>query len=109
MLIAESVFAMARYEHLPIDKTAMDLALYVELVVRNFSRYHKYRLGSELRLQSRELGVCPGHRHSAAANDPRPSASFSARKYPHRIPANTPPVFSNLPACAGHADRRPRI
>ena len=45
---------MARYEHLPIDKTAMDLAVYVELVVRNFSRYHKYRLGSELRLQSRE-------------------------------------------------------
>jgi hypothetical protein len=46
---------MARYEHLPIYKTAMDLAVYLEQVVRNFSRYHKYTLGSELRQQSREL------------------------------------------------------
>ena len=40
---------MARYEHLPIYKKAMDLAIYVEKVVRNFSRYHKYTPGSELR------------------------------------------------------------
>ncbi len=34
---------------------------------------------------------------STAANDPRLSASFSARKNPHRIPAaNTPPVFPGL-------------
>jgi hypothetical protein len=46
---------MARYEHLPIYKTAMDLTVYVEQVVRNFSRYHKYTLGSDLRQQSREL------------------------------------------------------
>ena len=46
---------MARYEHLPIYKTAMDLTVYLEQVVRNFSRYHKYTLGSELRQQSREL------------------------------------------------------
>src|ERR1700675_4262862 len=37
---------------------------------------------------------------STAANDPRPSASFSARKNPQCIPANTPPVFPDL---------RPRI
>ena len=37
---------------------------------------------------------------STAANDPRPSASFSARKNPQCIPANTPPVFPGL---------RPRI
>ena len=37
---------------------------------------------------------------STAANDPQPSASFSARKNPQRIPANTPPVFPGL---------RPRI
>src|SRR5207302_3704806 len=37
---------------------------------------------------------------STAANDPRPSASCSARKNPQRIPANTPPVFPGL---------RPRI
>ena len=46
---------MARYEHLPIYKTAMDLTVYFEQVVRNFSRYHKYTLGSDLRQQSREL------------------------------------------------------
>lgn len=46
---------MARYEHLPIYKTAMDLTAYLEQVVRNFSRYHKYTLGSDLRQQRREL------------------------------------------------------
>jgi len=46
---------MARYDHLPIYKAAMDLAVYIEQVVRNFSRYHKYTLGSDLRQQSRDL------------------------------------------------------
>ena len=46
---------MARYEHLPIYKTAMDLTVYLEQVVRQFSRYHKYTLGTDLRQQSREL------------------------------------------------------
>ncbi len=40
---------MARYEHLPIYKGAMDLALILETRVRNMSRYHKYTLGHELR------------------------------------------------------------
>ena len=54
---------MARYEHLPIlrqisgqvYKKAMDLTIYLEKIVRNFSRYHKYTLGSELREKSREI------------------------------------------------------
>ena len=46
---------MARYEHLPIYKKAMDLAVYLEKVVRNFSRYHKDTLGAELRQKSREI------------------------------------------------------
>ena len=46
---------MARYEHLPIYKKAMDLAVHMEQIVRNFSRYHKYTLGSELREKSREV------------------------------------------------------
>ena len=46
---------MARYEHLPIYKKAMDLTIYFEKIVRNFSRYHKYTLGSELREKSREI------------------------------------------------------
>lgn len=40
---------MAQYEHLPIYKKAYDLALYFEKIVRNFSRYHKYTLGTEMR------------------------------------------------------------
>ena len=36
---------------------------------------------------------------STAANDSRPSASFSVRKNPQRIPANTPPVFPGLRPC----------
>ena len=46
---------MARYEHLPIYKKAMDLTVYLEKIVRNFGRYHKYTLGSELRAKSREI------------------------------------------------------
>jgi hypothetical protein len=46
---------MAQYEHLPIYKKAYDLTLYFEKVVRGFSRYHKYTLGSELRELSREV------------------------------------------------------
>jgi len=46
---------MARYEHLPIYRAAFDLAVHVEKLVRGFSRYHKYSLGSELRERSREL------------------------------------------------------
>jgi hypothetical protein len=46
---------MVRYEHLPLYKTAMDLTMYIETVVRNFSRYHKYTLGTDLRQQSRDL------------------------------------------------------
>jgi len=46
---------MAKYEHLPIYKRAMDLAFYLETVVRGFSRYHKYTIGSELRELSRDI------------------------------------------------------
>jgi len=46
---------MARYEHLPIYRAAFDLNLYVEKIVRHFSRYHKYTLGTELRDRAREI------------------------------------------------------
>ena len=46
---------MARYEHLPIYKKAMDLSIYLEKIVRNFSRYNKYTIGSELRTMSRDI------------------------------------------------------
>jgi hypothetical protein len=46
---------MARYDHLPIYRTAFDLAVHVEKIVRHFSRYHKYSLGTELRENSRRI------------------------------------------------------
>lgn len=46
---------MARYEHLPIYKKALDLTIYFEEIVRRFSRYQKYTLGTELRVKSREI------------------------------------------------------
>ncbi len=46
---------MARYEHLPIYKQALDVAVHFEKVVAGFSRYHKYTLGTELRNKSREI------------------------------------------------------
>ena len=46
---------MARYEHLPIYKQALDVAVHFEKVVAGFSRYHKYTLGADLRNQSRAV------------------------------------------------------
>jgi hypothetical protein len=46
---------MAQYEHLPIYKKAYDLTLYFEKIVRNFSRYDKYTVGTDLRQLSREV------------------------------------------------------
>ena len=46
---------MARYEHLPIYRAAFDLAVHMEKIVRHFSRYHKYTLGTELRNNSRMI------------------------------------------------------
>ncbi len=46
---------MARYEHLPIYKQALDVAVHFEKIVAGFSRYHKYTLGTELRNASRGI------------------------------------------------------
>jgi hypothetical protein len=40
---------MKYYQQLPIWRHANQLLLYTEQVVRRFSRYHKYTIGSELR------------------------------------------------------------
>lgn len=46
---------MARYEHLPIYKKSIELAVYLQQVVRHFSRYNKYSIGAELRDHSRKI------------------------------------------------------
>ena len=46
---------MAYYENLPIYKKSMELAVYMENVVRNFSRYHKYTVGTDMRDLSKNL------------------------------------------------------
>ena len=40
---------LARYEHLPIYREAFDMLIYIEKIVRNFSRYNKYTHGTALR------------------------------------------------------------
>ena len=49
---------MARYEHLPIFQRGYELTLQMEELVRNFSRYHKYGLGQELRDRARGILLC---------------------------------------------------
>lgn len=45
---------MAKYEHLPIYREAFKFLIFCEQTVRNFSRYHKYTHGSDLRNAARE-------------------------------------------------------
>ena len=46
---------MSRYENLPIYKQAFDFLVYIEDVVKNFSRYHKYSIGEILRNDARNI------------------------------------------------------
>jgi hypothetical protein len=43
------------YQNLPVYKSSLDLAVYFEKIIRNFDRYHKYTVGSELRNLSRNI------------------------------------------------------
>jgi hypothetical protein len=40
---------MARHEHLPIYKAALDMTVHLRELVAGFSRYHKYTPGTDLR------------------------------------------------------------
>jgi hypothetical protein len=48
---------MVHYTNLPIYKSTLDLAIYFEKIVKNFDRYHKYTIGSDLRNKSREIAT----------------------------------------------------
>jgi hypothetical protein len=43
------------YDNLPIFKSALDLVVYIETIVKGFERYHKYTVGEDLRNYSKEL------------------------------------------------------
>ena len=49
------------YEGLPIYKSAADLFVFVDEVVRGFPRYHKYGLGQRLRDESMEIVLQVAH------------------------------------------------
>lgn len=61
---------MARYDHLPLYKATLDFAVYVERIVSDFSRYHKYTLGSELRSLSHRMVVIVIRANSAVDKKP---------------------------------------
>ncbi len=43
---------------LPIYKSSLELAVYMEQIVRGFEKYHKYTMGTDLRQKSKELLFC---------------------------------------------------
>ncbi len=44
-----------KYEELQIFRSAMELAKYVETIVKHFDRYNRYSLGTDLRVRSQEM------------------------------------------------------
>lgn len=46
---------MARYEHLPIYKKALKIAIYLQNTVWNFSRYNEYSIGGDPRELLRDI------------------------------------------------------
>ena len=48
---------MAKYNHLKIFKESIDLTVYIEDIVKNFSKYHKYTVGTRLRNISYDITV----------------------------------------------------
>jgi len=43
------------YDNLPIYASAMDLCVYVEMIVKSFDKYHKYSIGNDLREFSKQV------------------------------------------------------
>ena len=37
------------YDNLPIYKSALDLVVYIETIVKGFNKYHKYTIGEDMR------------------------------------------------------------
>jgi hypothetical protein len=79
---------MARYEHLPIYKAALDMTVHFEKLVVGFSRYHKYTLATELREGSRCVLMRLLRASNAGGREQFPTELLVLR---HRIDALVPP------------------
>jgi len=44
-----------QYDNLPIYKSAMDLCVYIETIVKTFGKYEKYTIGEDLRVYSKDI------------------------------------------------------
>jgi hypothetical protein len=45
------------YENLPIYKKALELTVFMETIVKHFSRFHRYEIGADMRKMSRNLAA----------------------------------------------------
>lgn len=43
------------YDELPIFKASLDFAVYIEMIVKGFDKYHKYTIGVDLRTHSKKM------------------------------------------------------
>jgi hypothetical protein len=53
------------HQGLPIWKASMDLCVYVDTIVKNQERYHRYTIGAEMRSEAKEilLLIAKANRH----------------------------------------------
>jgi hypothetical protein len=43
------------YSDLPIYKSALDMSVYIETIVKSFDKYHKYTIGTDMRNMSKDI------------------------------------------------------
>ena len=48
---------MVNYENLAVYKSAFDLCVYFEKIVKNFGKGHKFTIGADLKNKSREIAI----------------------------------------------------
>jgi histidyl-tRNA synthetase len=43
------------YDNLPIYKSSLNFCVYIETIVKSFDKYHKYTIGEDLRVSSKDI------------------------------------------------------
>ena len=46
---------MSNNQNFPIFRTALELCVYIETIVKSFDRYHKYTIGEDMRKFSKDM------------------------------------------------------